>query len=380
MNHPFKFVVRYAAFCILVSLGWSRLDAQGSSGFATQPFPESGVQGGEADFTFAVYLPNTGAPITLTVYRNGTDDSARFSVTSENINSYVSSGSTFTVGTFVLEIGNLTPGDAGTYTFEVVVGGPSGSDSTSNPVALIVATTPTGDSATHGVNGSGFGYVAGQTVTITNTITYTGTISALSWSVPLPAGWSFASASGSAGEVAPAVGQTGELDWAWSTIPASPVTFTYTLTVPAGQTGTQQIAALVGVGNGTSLQFLAQPDPLMVPQLLYHSADESHDGEINLLDLTRVIELYNTHNGSTRTGAYTDQAGTEDGFAPDPTRTPGATAALPTYHSADEVQNGTISLLDLTRVIELYNHHSGSTRTGQYHPQAGTEDGFAPGP
>jgi hypothetical protein len=198
--------------------------------------------------------------------------------------------------------------------------------------------------------------------------------------VLLPAGWSFASSSGSTGNVAPTVGQTGELDWAWSTIPASPVSFTYTLNVPAGQTGAQQIVALVGVSNGASLQFLAQPDPLMVPQLLYHSADESQNGKISLLDLTRVIELYNTHNGSSRTGAYTDQAGTEDGFAPDPTRTPGATVTLATYHSADEVQAGKISLLDLTRVIELYNYHSGTTRTGQYHPQAGTEDGFAPGP
>jgi hypothetical protein len=33
-----------------------------------------------------------------------------------------------------------------------------------------------------------------------------------------------------------------------------------------------------------------------------------------------------------------------------------------------------------TRVIELYNVRSGTTRTGAYHVQAGTEDGFAPGP
>jgi len=31
-------------------------------------------------------------------------------------------------------------------------------------------------------------------------------------------------------------------------------------------------------------------------------------------------------------------------------------------------------------VIELYNYRSGTTRTGQYKPQAGTEDGFTPGP
>ncbi|MGD1030286.1 MAG: hypothetical protein ABSA05_04020 [Opitutaceae bacterium] len=380
MNPLLKSIARHSAFCILVSLGWSRLDAQGASGFQAQPTQEFGVRGGVADFTFAVYLPSGGAPITITVYQNGANDSARFSITSETISTVVSFGSIYTVGTFGLEIANLAPSDAGTYTFEVVVGGSSPSDSTSNPVALAVATTTTGYSATHGVNGSGFGYVAGQTVTMTNTIAYTGSASALSWSVVLPAGWSFASSSGNAGNTAPAVGQASELDWAWSTVPASPVSFTYTLNVPAGQTGTQQIAALVGVNNGTSQQVLALPDPLMVPQLLYYSTDESQSGSISLLDLTRAIELYNTHNGTTRTGAYTDQPGSEDGFAPNTAQAPGQTAALNNYYTADESQSGSISLLDLTRVIELYNYHAGTTRTGQYHPQAGTEDGFAPGP
>jgi hypothetical protein len=36
--------------------------------------------------------------------------------------------------------------------------------------------------------------------------------------------------------------------------------------------------------------------------------------------------------------------------------------------------------LELTRVIELYNYRSGSTRTGAYHLEVGTEDGFALGP
>ena len=31
------------------------------------------------------------------------------------------------------------------------------------------------------------------------------------------------------------------------------------------------------------------------------------------------------------------------------------------------------------RVIELYNVRAGATRTGAYHAQGGTEDGFAPG-
>ncbi len=41
--------------------------------------------------------------------------------------------------------------------------------------------------------------------------------------------------------------------------------------------------------------------------------------------------------------------------------------------------DGAISLLELTRMIELYNHRVGQNRTGDYRVQTGTEDGFAGG-
>jgi len=53
---------------------------------------------------------------------------------------------------------------------------------------------------------------------------------------------------------------------------------------------------------------------------------------------------------------------------------------LASWHSADSNRDGKIGLLELTRVIELYNYRSGTIRTGEYHVQAGTEDGFALGP
>jgi hypothetical protein len=49
-------------------------------------------------------------------------------------------------------------------------------------------------------------------------------------------------------------------------------------------------------------------------------------------------------------------------------------------HTADTNRDGRIGLLELTRVIELYNYRSGGSRTGQYKSKAGTEDGFDPGP
>ncbi len=118
--------------------------------------------------------------------------------------------------------------------------------------------------------------------------------------------------------------------------------------------------------------------------LARHSADVSPaDGTINLAELTRVIALYNTRQGTVRTSRYQIQDGTEDGFAPDVISPGHATITLARYHSADSNRDGRLSLTELTRVIELFNTRSGSTRTGAYHnatsPTA-TEDGFAPGP
>jgi hypothetical protein len=172
------------------------------------------------------------------------------------------------------------------------------------------------------------------------------------------------------------------LDFAWTTIPPSPVTFTYVVSVPAGQLGAKELVALVGVRNGESLQFLAQPDPLVVSPAVTHSADSNRDGKISLLELTRVIELYNTRNGTIRTGCYAvAQSVTEDGYSIDFGRNSLEVVTLGRYHSADTNRDGKISLLELTRVIELYNYKSSSNvRTGQYRAQTGSEDGFAPGP
>jgi hypothetical protein len=105
----------------------------------------------------------------------------------------------------------------------------------------------------------------------------------------------------------------------------------------------------------------------------FHSADTNQDFRINLSELTRVIQLYNYTTGGVRTGAYQTAAGTEDGFAP-------GVGTIVKHHSADTNQDGMLSPTELSRVIVLYNYVSGSQRTGEYHVEAGTEDGFAPGP
>ncbi len=113
-----------------------------------------------------------------------------------------------------------------------------------------------------------------------------------------------------------------------------------------------------------------------------HSADVAPaDGTLNLTELTRVIELYNTHTGTVRTGRYVISAATVDGYASDPSVTAGPIPTTP--HTADLNRDGRLSLTELTRVIELFNTRAGTTRTGAYHiasTPTSSEDGFAPGP
>lgn len=266
--------------------------------------------------------------------------------------------------------------DAGRY---AVVVANSGGSTTSAAATLEIRQA--GNSASHTVTG---GYVDGRTVSVSNTLTYAGTPASLSWSVLLPAGWGFVSAVDGAGAaLAPSSVQAGLIEWTWSVLPVSPVAFSYTLSVPAGQAGTMELAALVGVGSGPAQVFLAQPDPLVVRQL--HAADTDRNGRVSLLELTRVIELYNTRNGTTRTGCYRPESPgsepqTEDGFASESGRSSSTVVTLGRYHTADSNRDGKISLVELTRIIELYNYRSGTTRTGQYRSQLGTEDGFAAGP
>jgi len=262
---------------------------------------------------------------------------------------------------------------AGSYT--VVVGSSGGSVTSSSAVVGVV---PTGTGAAHQV--VAVGYVGSTQLTLAHTLTYAGAATALDWQMVLPAGWSFVSETGSGAQGKPSVGMQNLLTWSWTTIAASPLTFRVVVSVPAGQSGSQQVVSLVNlVLGGPALRLLAQADPLVVVVgAARHGADTDASGRISLVELTRVIELYNVRNGTVRTGAYKLNAATEDGFDSDPARS--GSAVLTAYHTADTNGNGLLGLIELTRVIELYNVRAGTARTGAYHLQADTEDGFAPGP
>ncbi len=233
--------------------------------------------------------------------------------------------------------------------------------------------------AAHAIDGPG--YVPGQIVTVRNVVTFAGGDGTLTWSLLLPPGWSYAGGD-LAGDTRPAVGATDLLEWSWLSFPISPVTFAAQVQVPASAKGSQVLAAHVSFTRGAvTVPLLAKPDPLVLAEIGIHSADTDRNGRFSLVELLRVIELYNTRAGTLRTGSYAVASGpSEDGFAPALTRPPGVITSLEVYHTADTDRDGALSLLELTRVIELYNCRQGTLRTGEYHRQAGTEDGFASGP
>ncbi len=88
----------------------------------------------------------------------------------------------------------------------------------------------------------------GGTVSFTVTLTYTGVISAVAFQIgSVPAGWSFVSAGGiSPPSVAPSAGTASAFEFAYTSTPASPITFTFTAAYPAGLVGSQIFSSVGG--------------------------------------------------------------------------------------------------------------------------------------
>jgi uncharacterized delta-60 repeat protein len=131
--------------------------------------------------------------------------------------------------------------------------------------------------------------------------------------------------------------------------------------------------------NSVEVETMANPDPLYIRRLGAdrHSADLDGDQRLSLSELLRVIELYNTRSGTSRNGRYRLSNGSADTFAPYTDDGTGQTAPLARFHAADTDRDAKLSLSELLRVIELYNTRSGTSRTGAYRVAEGTVDGFA---
>ncbi len=94
-----------------------------------------------------------------------------------------------------------------------------------------------------------------------------------------------------------------------------------------------------------------------------HTADQDCNNLVNLSELLRVIQFFNS-------GGYHCESGTEDGYAPGP-----GDHGCPPHASDYNPQDGLINLSELLRIIQFFN-------SGGYHycPAESTEDGFCPGP
>ncbi len=245
--------------------------------------------------------------------------------------------------------------------------------------AITVTAAGTGSvvNSVHSV--ASLGYIAGERVTVRNQISYPGALNSLTIETLLPAGWTYLGGDVAGTQTKPSVGDSDLLKWTWTTVPSGSFVFTYTVSVPAGTTGDQTLASIVSASkDSVAYQSLAQSDPLVLkagPR--FHSADINHDNRLDLPELLRVIDLYNTRVGTVRTGAYKVNPSSPDGDGFDRETTRTTAGSLSTYHTADNnPADGILSLEELTRVIELYNTRSGTTRTGAYRARGDTQDGF----
>lgn len=228
----------------------------------------------------------------------------------------------------------------------------------------------------------GPGYIAGSAVSISWAVLFSGPMSSRVFAISLPAGWGYVADNAVGVLSRPTLGAEAVLRWTLPDDTVSPFVFSTAFYVPLSASGVKSISTMLTFSTPAGPAYVTGfSDPILLSDYTYHDADTSRDGKVSLTELTRLIELYNTRFGTARTGSYSvASVQSEDGFSPDSSRSSVASVSLSRYHSSDVNRNGRIELTELTRVIELYNCRSGTTRTGQYKPQAGTEDGFAPGP
>lgn len=129
--------------------------------------------------------------------------------------------------------------------------------------------------------------------------------------------------------------------------------------IAAAPTSVGQFA--LTVTNGT-----AEGEGEGIDENALQSADQDGDYVINLSELLRVIQFYN----SLGCHCAANPLDTEDGFEPGP----GAKKDCAPYDTDYQVQDWVISLSELLRVIQFYN-----SLGYHYCPLDATEDGFCPG-
>ena len=182
---------------------------------------------------------------------------------------------------------------------------------------------------------------------------------ALAWSPTLPAGWTVTSVSGDGG---PSLGLDGNITLLGA-LTNNPLNLNYTVRIPAGQSQGGVIGGTVTyqyAGMPLAATTAAQPQLLSVTPRVYHSADCSHDWNIQTTEANQVIAYW-------RAGAYQLNQYSCDGYAP------GQGDRMGPLHSADfEPPYWQIDTTELNRVLAYW-------RAGCYHPDTNGPDGYASG-
>jgi hypothetical protein len=248
-------------------------------------------------------------------------------------------------------------------------------------------------------------YYSGCDVNLDLAINYEGNdaVTALGLTVSLPDGWSYAGAATGSEYFPPPIpantGATGTVGFAWIDVPEFPFTTRLTFDTSEADTGVVETLAYevlyrtTGAGFsplqqekryfGVALQAADCPSASgdivdvtqgarwsgggapTCPNYAY-SADLNGDYIIQLTELLRVIQFYNS------LGYHCDDvpSDTEDGFVPGP----GTNHTCNPYDTDYNPTDWVISLTELLRLIQFYNSLG-------YHfcPLADSEDGFCPG-
>jgi hypothetical protein len=195
---------------------------------------------------------------------------------------------------------------------------------------------------------------------VSNTFAFGGTPEGLTWTPVLPdADWVITAADAGGNGVAE-VNSDGTAV-VFTTLPtASPVVFTYTVSVPGDQAVSNSLGAVVSF-SGLSA------DVVPIAIFRYHSADYRRDlsgetaGQFRKIDSTEINRVLSYW----RFGYKPDAAG-YDGFS----AASGYTGTEMAHHSADVNKNWAISLGELLPVQNYW-------RSGGYHVDLTTADGYA---
>ncbi|WP_386118938.1 3-coathanger stack domain-containing protein [Thiohalocapsa marina] len=206
-------------------------------------------------------------------------------------------------------------------------------------------------------------YRPGTSLTVTNQLNDTSGATQLSlvWTPSLPAGWTLQSASG---DGSPEVSQSGTEILFTGSLGSLPIDFSYQVAVPATASGEYNISAVAEYQNASMINPIsvsAEPNPLGVQQVTYHSADyRDTRWQVDSTEASRVLAYW-------RASAYHVDAEGADGYAPGSGSTDGS------LHSADyRATEWQIDSSEASRVLAYW-------RAGAYHVDPAGADGYAPG-